>query len=99
MRRRFWLGVTTGLSAALLICGLLVQGHGRDATAKQPARDFTPAQKEAVDQLRTMSAGFEAVAEAVVPSVVTITSERVIQPTQAPQNPFGNDPFFRRFFD
>jgi len=98
MRRRFWLGVTAGLSAALLICGLLVLGHGHDATAKQPARDFTPAQKEAVDQLRTMSAGFEAVAEAVVPSVVTITSERVIQPTQAPQSPF-NDPLFRRFFD
>ena len=96
MRRRFWLGVTTGLSATLLISGLLVLGHGHDATAKQPAREFTPAQREAVDQLRTMSVGFEAVAEAVVPSVVTITSERMVQPTQAPMM---NDPFFRRFFD
>jgi len=99
MRRRFWLGVSAGLSAALLICGLLVLGHGHEAVAaKQPTRDFTPQQQQAVDQLRNMSAGFEAVAEAVIPSVVTITSERVIQPTQAPQSPF-NDPMFRRFFD
>jgi serine protease Do len=96
MRRRFWLGVSAGLSAALLISGFLVFSRGHEALAKPPSRDFTPQQQQAVDQLRTMSAGFEAVAEAVVPSVVTITSERMVQPTQAPQ---FNDPLFRRFFD
>ncbi|GAG38001.1 unnamed protein product, partial [marine sediment metagenome] len=36
-------------------------------------------------------------AEAVIPSVVTITSEKVIQPREN-MAPFANDPFFQRFF-
>jgi serine protease Do len=99
MRRRFWLGVSAGFLAATLPLGTLLVGHGKEAVAgKQAIHDYTPAQRQALDQLRVMSTGFEAVAEAVVPSVVTITSERVIQPAQAPQGPF-NDPFFRRFFE
>jgi serine protease Do len=99
MRRRRWLALTAGFFAATtLSLGIMVLTHGRGAIAAPPAHEYTPAQQQAVDQLKGISTGFEAVAQAVVPSVVTITSERVIQPTEAPNNPF-NDPFFRRFFD
>lgn len=41
--------------------------------------------------------GFAPVVQAVLPSVVTVTSTRVIR-TELPDIPFFNDPFFRRFF-
>ena len=94
MRRSLWPAVTAGLVAAAF-SGILAFNLGQDATAKQPSREFTPAERQAVDQLRGMSAGFEAVAKAVIPSVVTITSERMVRPAE--QSPF-NDPMFRRFF-
>jgi serine protease Do len=59
---------------------------------------WTPEQKAAVDNLHAFSDGFAAVAQSVIPSVVTITSERVVHPAQSPLEPFANDPFFRRFF-
>ena len=94
MRRFLWPAVTAGLVAAVM-SGVVALNVGQDATAQQPSRNFTPAERQAVDQLRGMSAGFEAVAKAVIPSVVTVTSERVIRPAE--QSPF-NDPMFRRFF-
>ncbi len=39
--------------------------------------------------------GFAPVLAPVLPAVVSITSSRIVT---APQNPFFNDPFFRRFF-
>jgi serine protease Do len=62
-----------------------------------PAPVMTPEAREALDDLKNISDGFAAIAEAIIPSVVTVTSERVMQPADNP-NPFFSDPFFRRFF-
>jgi serine protease Do len=78
--------------------GGAVLSGGSDAGAKPGGREFTPTQRAALDQLKGISDGFAAVAEVVMPAVVTVTSERVVEPADAPQSPF-NDPFFRRFFD
>jgi serine protease Do len=69
------------------------------ADAAKPVVDrMTPQQQEAVQGLKAFSQGFEAVAEAVAPSVVTVTSEKTVQPAASPFDQFHNDPFFRRFF-
>jgi serine protease Do len=97
MKRTVWLGIAGGaLAVALAGGGYLLRGS--DAGAQPGGRDFTPTQRAALDQLKSMSDGFSAVADAVMPSVVTITSERVVEPADAAQSPF-NDPFFRHFFD
>jgi serine protease Do len=88
--------LATAVAVGFLAGGALTPGHG-GADSPKPA-PWTPEQKAAVESLQSFSQGFAAVAEAVIPSVVTITSEKVVRPTRSPMEPFANDPLFRRFF-
>ncbi len=97
MKRSVWILLTTALAVGLLVGGYAAPRLW-SANAVTPVDRMTPAQKEAVASLKTFSEGFEAVAESVVPSVVTITSEKLVQPANNPSQFFGNDPFFRHFF-
>jgi serine protease Do len=87
----------TALAVGFLAGGGLSPRHGVADDSMNPV-PWTPEQKAAVANLQAFSEGFAAVAQTVVPSVVTITSEKVIHPAQSPLQPFANDPFFRRFF-
>ncbi len=60
----------------------------------KPVDDLSMEQRQAVSMARSFSDGFVAVAGLVGPSVVTITSETMVEPAA---NPLGND-FFRQFF-
>jgi len=94
MKRRLWFGLGTALLAAVAL-GTQVP---RLWSSDQSPTALTPAQERAVSQLKTFSDGFAAVAAAVVPSVVTVTSEKTVQPADNPFSAFGSDPFFRHFF-
>jgi len=94
MKRRLWFGLGIALVAAVAL-GTQVP---RLWSSTQTPTPFTPDQPKAVDQLKDFSDGFAAVASAVVPSVVTITSEKTVQPADNPFSFFGSDPFFRHFF-
>jgi S1-C subfamily serine protease len=97
MKAKIALFLATALAVGFLAGGGLSPRHGVADDSMKP-QPWTPEQQAAVNNLRTFSDGFAAVAESVVPSVVTITSEKVIRPAQSPLQPFANDPFFRRFF-
>jgi serine protease Do len=96
MKRKAWVLVSAVALAALVAGGTGITGIGSADTGK-PVDVLTPEQQQAVQSLKTFSDGFAAVAEAVIPSVVTITSERMVQPANN-LGPFASDPFFRRFF-
>ncbi len=97
MKRRIWLSFTVAVFAAFLAGGWAVP-QLFSASVVKPVDQFTPEQKAALQDLKAFSSGFAAVAEAVSPSVVTVTSEKLVQPAANPFAPFGNDPMFRRFF-
>ncbi len=97
MKRKLWIVFTAALVGAFILGGYAAPRLW-SADAPRIADQMTPAQQQAVASAKAMSEGFEAVASAVTPSVVTITSEKLVQPTSGPTQFFGNDPFFRRFF-
>ena len=87
---RYHVGV---LAAAIFAGGSLA---GWQATTNAAVQHNMPVGAVA----RTVGADQDSYANLVAkvsPAVVTIRSERMVRQTQ--QNPFGNDPFFRRFFD
>jgi serine protease Do len=96
MKRITWTLVAAGCLAAFIVGGVVLP-HSQPAASDHTGRRFPPESQAAVQQLQTLSDGFAAVAAAVVPSVVTITSEKTIQPAENPFSQF-NDPFFQRFF-
>ena len=64
------------------------------AASAAPVDDLSGPQRNAVEQLQTLSNGFVAVAELVTPSVVTITGRG----NSDDSGGFFNDPNLRRFF-
>jgi serine protease Do len=96
MRTKVFFRTAFVLSLAFLMGG--VATHLWSADAAQPETVLTPEKQEAVAAVRQFSDGFAAVAEMVVPSVVTISSEKLVEPAQNPMSQFQNDPFFQRFF-
>ncbi len=94
MKRRVWIVFSVVVMAAFLAGGWAVP-QLFSASAAKPVDQFTPEQRAALQDLKAFSSGFAAVAQAVSPSVVTVTSEKLVQPAA---NPFSNDPMFRRFF-
>ncbi len=94
MKRRVWIVFTVAVMAAFMAGGWAVP-QLFSASATKPVDTFTPEQRAALQDLKAFSSGFAAVAQAVSPSVVTVTSEKLVQPAA---NPFSNDPMFRRFF-
>jgi serine protease Do len=98
MKRRVWIIFSAAIIAAFLAGGWAVP-QLFSASAMKPADHFTPEQRAALQDLKAFSSGFAAVAQAVSPSVVTVTSEKLVQPAANPfGGMFGNDPMFRRFF-
>ena len=67
-----------------------------DAVAQTPAET-----REAIQMLKAQSTAFAALAEDILPSVVSITSNKVISAANQRDVPdfFGDDNIFRRFFD
>ena len=97
MRRKFWVLISAALVVAFVAGGYAVPKIW-SADSPKPIDSIPAAQLPAVQSLRTLSQGFEAVAKAVTPSVVTITSEKLVKPANGPAQMFGNDPFFQHFF-
>ena len=80
------------LTAALLLLLVPAARLGRNASAEP-----TPTQTIVIKDEGGFASAISRVAEALMPAVVHIDiTGTVIQ--QAPEFPFGNDPFFRRFF-
>lgn len=94
MQKRNLLVLVLGAILITAVGGTLVPQMGSADPAK-PVDRLTPEQREAVRSLQLISDGFAAVAEMIIPSVVTISSEKLVQPAE---HPMTNDPFFRRFF-
>jgi len=102
------------LTIAAIVAALAVgyfwrgtQVTAQTGAAPEPTKVTTEpvVQTPATDRAASMQSAFAAVAKAVEPAVVTITTERRVRPTSATPdegNPFGNgnelDEFFRRFF-
>ncbi len=53
---------------------------------------------EAVERLAQENAAYEAIARAVLPAVVNISTTQVVKTNPQSMMPFFNDPFFRQFF-
>jgi len=88
-----WYPAALALAIALVMGGMAT--HLWSADAAKPIATLSPQKQEAVAAIQQFSEGFEAVAEMVVPTVVTVSSEKLVEPAQ---NPFQNDPFFQHFF-
>src|SRR3972149_10176745 len=59
-----------------------------------------PLPPKVAEQLETTEKAFVMIAKRVVPSVVNISTTKMFKgPEGGPNNPFLQDPFFRRFFD
>jgi serine protease Do len=98
MKRKLWVLLSAALVAAFLAGGYAVPRIWSADNAK-PFDRIPSADLPAVQSLKTLSQGFEAVSQAVIPSVVTITSEKLVKPTNGPAQFFGQDPFFQHFFN
>lgn len=93
--------VAIGIGLAVLLAGgLLGLGlanwkdrpvFGSDKISVRVARDFEPV------NLGRFANGFGAVVKPTLPTVVSITSSKVVK-VPGFRNPFSNDPFFRQFF-
>ncbi len=82
-------------AALLLITGLFAGGV---AFLVRPIESELLAKSPAV-AAPTLSSGLGSVAAAVMPSVVSISSLRIVRPAEAPSpHPFQDDPFFGDFF-
>ncbi|MBN1825162.1 MAG: Do family serine endopeptidase [Candidatus Eisenbacteria bacterium] len=97
-RRRAGLYVAALVLAAALGAAFGSGAFGLRDAVVTPAGAMEPADREAVEAAKNMSRAFTAVAREVVPSVVTVTSSRVIRPAQS-LGPNGGDmeQFFRFF--
>src|SRR4030066_1476073 len=59
-----------------------------------------PLPPKVAEQLETTEKAFVMIAKRVVPSVVNISTTKMFKgPEEGPNNPFLQDPFFKRFFD
>lgn len=90
--KRFVVPVLAGLAAASVLAALLVFfGSG------VPAHAMDPEEEAAISAARSLGKAFTAVSREVIPTVVTVTSNKVVRPTQGNLPDDGMHDFFRFF--
>jgi serine protease Do len=93
LSKRTWV-----IAAVCAVVGIIIGlGISASLNIQSNANSEVIISKEAIETLSKVDQAMAEVAAAVRPAVVNISSTRVITRQRAP-NPFGDDPFFRRFF-
>jgi S1-C subfamily serine protease len=97
--RRFWRDNSLGISLTLI--GLLLAAAATVAYLNRTGNPaFVMAQGKTLEgpgiaALRTLNEGYEQIARAMTPAIVSIQSTQVVK---VQLSPFFSDPFFRQFF-
>jgi serine protease Do len=89
---------TKSLATFLATAGLLAACPAEKVSAVPAERKETPPVSASVETLHDFSDAIASVSERAVPSVVNISTSRTMRNPEI-QSPFGNDPFFRHFFE
>ncbi len=85
---------------ALLILGVAIGLTLSSFSSWMPMKHAEGAapQKPVIQGVVQSEQGFVAIAKAATPSVVNISTTRIVKTTDGPHSPFMDDPFFRQFF-
>lgn len=78
----------------LIITVTIIFGLIFCADCSAAENDFTESEQRGIEQLSSLSKAFAAIARRVSPAVVYVQTETEVE---MQRNPFGNDPFFKRF--
>jgi serine protease Do len=97
VKKFLYLGLAVAVTAAafLLISETGWFGSGSQAYA---AKEGPLVPKAQVASLEAENQAFTAIAKAVLPAIVNISTTKVVKVNPDEINPFFNDPFFRQFF-
>ncbi|MCA9726932.1 MAG: DegQ family serine endoprotease [Candidatus Eisenbacteria bacterium] len=86
------------IAGAALVLGILAE-RARVVPSIAPTPAQAQSATEGIQALKSQSQAFVAIAKEVLPSVVSITSNKVISPASGGGNGPFSDRFFHRFFD
>jgi serine protease Do len=92
-RIRIWSAAAV-LATGTLIGGVVIAKTQRASSSDAPI--LAPA-RAAAAPVAPLSSSYASVIKGVLPEVVSVTSSKIVHPTESMQ-PFSNDPFFRQFF-
>ncbi|MBI5039321.1 MAG: trypsin-like peptidase domain-containing protein, partial [Nitrospirae bacterium] len=94
--------VSLAFAGTLIVIGILVGIIISSNLGWMPLGQakIEPLPPKVAEQLETTEKAFVMIAKRVVPSVVNISTTKMFKgPEEGPNNPFLQDPFFKRFFD